>query len=136
MLRDLVRRLLVGIGAIRRPDLIGHIIDHHPTPAELPAGVLLLVQDGNRQKWACFRCPGGCGEKLQLSLNMTRRPRWAVSLDWLLRPTVTPSVHQLNACRCHFWIKQGMIEWCGDSGRHSPGEDCKTTRGRAYEVRR
>jgi hypothetical protein len=117
MWRDLLRQLLVNIGIIRRPDLVGRVMDRHPTPDELPPGVLVVVKDGEHLKWACFRCPGGCGEKLQLSLNPRRRPRWTVGLDWLRRPNVTPSVHQLNTCRCHFWIKRGGVEWCADSGR-------------------
>ena len=110
------RRLLVKVGIIRRPDLVGRLMDRHPNPDELP-GLLVIVKDGGHLKWACFRCPGGCGEKLQLSLNQARRPRWTVRLDWLQRPTVTPSVHQLNACRCHFVLKAGVVNWCEDSGK-------------------
>ncbi|WP_368040676.1 DUF6527 family protein [Roseicella sp. DB1501] len=95
-------------------------MDRHPTPEELPAGRLVVVEDGGRQKWVCFRCPGGCGARLQLSLNPTRRPRWGVSLDWLRRPSISPSVHQTNACRCHFWVKQGAIDWCRDTGTRPP----------------
>lgn len=40
----------------------------------------------------------------------------SVHLDWLRRPSVTPSVRQLNDCGCHFWIKSGRIQWCSDSG--------------------
>ncbi|WP_246628708.1 DUF6527 family protein [Methylomagnum ishizawai] len=92
-------------------------MDRHPKPDELPPGLLVVVKDGGYLKWACFRCPGGCGEKLQLSLNPSRRPRWTVGLDWLRRPTLTPSVHQFNACRCHFVLKNGIVNWCRDSGR-------------------
>lgn len=117
MWRKFIRQLMISIGVIRRPDFVATIMAHHPTPDDLSAGVLVIVKDGDRTKWACFRCPGGCGEKLQLSLNPSRRPRWLTSLDWLLRPTVTPSINQLNDCRCHFWIKNGMVEWCADSGK-------------------
>ncbi|WP_206431681.1 DUF6527 family protein, partial [Sphingomonas koreensis] len=40
-------------------------------------------------------------------------------LDWLCRPSITPSINQLNACGCHFWIKDGAVEWCRDSRRSS-----------------
>jgi hypothetical protein len=116
MWRDVLRGLLVRVGLVQRPELVTRVMDRHPMPEELPPGHMVVVEDGGRQKWACFRCPGGCGEKLQLSLNPTRRPRWAVSFDWLRRPSLNPSVHQQNACRCHFWLKQGGIEWCADSG--------------------
>lgn len=115
MWHHLIRQLLAGLRIIPKPDLVGRIMDRHPTPAELKTGVFIIVRDDNRQKWACFRCPGGCGEKLQLPLRPSKRPRWAVTLDWLRRPSVTPSVHQLNNCRCHFWLKGGTVEWCASN---------------------
>lgn len=117
MWRDSLRYVLVSLGLMRRPDLVGRVTDQHPKPEELTPGLLIVVQDGLHAKWACLRCPGGCGEKLQLSLNPNRHPAWTARLDWLRRPTVAPSVRQLNACRCHFWINGGVVEWCADSGR-------------------
>ncbi|WP_082465666.1 DUF6527 family protein [Roseibium album] len=73
---------------------------------------LTIVESGGVKKWVCLRCPGGCGELINLSLNPNQRPRWTVSEDFWMRPTVKPSVHQQNKCRCHFWIKQGRIHWC------------------------
>lgn len=101
---------------VGRSDLVGRVSARHPTPEELQARSLIVVRDGALDKWACFRCPGECGEKIQLSLSRARRPRWSVRLDWLLRPTIEPSVRQLNACRCHFWVEHGQVQWCADSG--------------------
>jgi hypothetical protein len=81
---------------------------------------MLVVQDGVLQKWACLRCPGGCGERIQLSLNEKRRPRWSVTIDALGRPSVSPSVNVLNDCRCHFWIKRGGIDWVGARPERRP----------------
>ncbi|PQA85880.1 DUF6527 family protein [Hyphococcus luteus] len=72
----------------------------------------VLAKDGGIKKWASLRCPGGCGRRIDLSLNPHQRPRWSVTLDWWRRPTVSPSVHQRNACGCHFWIKRGQVNWC------------------------
>jgi hypothetical protein len=83
-----------------------------PDPGALKADEMVVVVDAKIRKWACLRCPGGCGAPISLSLNPQRRPRWAVITDFWWRPTVSPSVHQLNACGCHFWIKGGVIEWC------------------------
>jgi len=77
--------------------------------AELTSGV---------DKWACLNCPGGCGKTINLALNPTRRPRWSVETDIWQQPTVQPSVHQLNECGCHFWIKSGRIEWCKGGRPH------------------
>jgi len=115
-LRHFCRWIAERCRLIGRSDLVGRVNARHPTHHELQTGALIVVHDGALDKWVCFRCPGGCGEKIQLSLNQARRPRWSVHLDWLLRPTLQPSVRQLNACRCHFWVRQGQVFWCADSG--------------------
>lgn len=116
MWRDLVLRALVFLRLADRPELAIRIVERHPAPEELCDGELVVVQDGERRKWVCLRCPGGCGERIQLALAPHRRPRWLVRLDWLRRPSVTPSVRQINDCRCHFWIRRGRVQWCSDSG--------------------
>ena len=88
------------------------LVTQHPGKAEIPVGELWLVVDGGVKKWACLACPGGCGVQISLSLNPNRRPRWAVALDYWNRPTVSPSIHQQKLCRCHFWIRKGLVEWC------------------------
>lgn len=87
-------------------------VDRHPGKTVIPPGQLWLVVDGGLKKWACLSCPGGCGVQISLSLNPDRRPRWSVESDLWGRPTVSPSIHQQNQCRCHFWIRKGLIEWC------------------------
>lgn len=119
MWRDLLRELLITLGLISRPDFIMRIMDRHPTPDEIPPGVLVVVGNGDQQKWACFQCPAGCGNRFQLSLNPSKRPRWEVASDWLNRPNISPSVRQTNACRAHFWVKNGSVEWCRDSGHRN-----------------
>lgn len=116
MLKALILKLLTGIGLVEPPDFIAETVPTHPTPAQLEEGKLFVVKDGKLDKWACFKCPGGCGEKIMLSLLPDRRPRWAVKLDWFRRPSVQPSVWQQNECGCHFWIKGGNVAWC-DGGR-------------------
>lgn len=118
----LIRVLLERTGIIRSAVLTGFVQARHPSMDELSDGRLYIVRDGNIDKWACLRCPGGCGQKIQLSLNQKRRPRWTAHLDWLGRPTVSPSVHQTNECRCHFWLRKGRVDWCRDSG-HQQSED-------------
>jgi Family of unknown function (DUF6527) len=111
-----IRQLLVWLRYIRKPDFSSHTVATHPAPENIKPGQILMVGDVKYQKWVCFQCPGGCGEKILLSLNQKRYPCWAISIDWLGRPTLDPSVRQLNECRCHFWVRQGVVEWCSDSG--------------------
>ncbi|MFD1488795.1 DUF6527 family protein [Ancylobacter vacuolatus] len=93
-------------------DLLAETASTFPADAGLAQGRLVVVRDGDVEKWACLACPGGCGRTINLSLNPVRRPRWSVVTDFWSRPTLLPSVHQLNECGCHFWIKDGCIDWC------------------------
>lgn len=108
-----VARLLRAIGLLRA-DLLTRVADRMPADMEIKSGELVVVESDGFRKWACLKCPGGCGVKIALSLNPNRRPRWHVAADWFARPSIEPSVHQMNDCRCHFWVRRGVIEWCPD----------------------
>lgn len=95
-----------------RFDYIVSMVDRHPGNTVIPSGQLWLVVDGGVKKWACLSCPGGCDVQISLSLNPGRHPCWSVDSDFWGRPTVSPSIHQQKLCRCHFWIKRGLVEWC------------------------
>ena len=118
MWRDLVRNALVRLRAIAPPALTVKFSLQHPTPSELVDGVVVVVLGDEHPKWACLRCPGGCGSRFQLPLNPTRRPQWVVTTDWLQRASISPSVLQPNGCQAHFWVHKGQIEWCRDSAPH------------------
>lgn len=117
-MRRTVARFLRSLGLLPY-ELLAREQATHPNPASLGVGDLVVVRDGEHIKWACMRCPGGCGADIKLSLNPSRRPRWTVVHDWFGRPTVSPSVHRRDGCGCHFWIRRGQVEWCR-GGR--PGE--------------
>ena len=114
-----VSRLLRLVGVLDF-DLLTTTAASFPPEEQMRPGDLVHVVDGGTSKWACLRCPGGCGAVIPLSLNQGRRPRWAVTSDRLGRPTVKPSVHQQNACGCHFWITDGKVNWC-EGGRPTVG---------------
>jgi hypothetical protein len=109
-----MRQLMVWMRRIRQPDFVVRRVRVHPAPEEIKPGVMIVVGDERLKKWACFQCPGGCGEVVKLSLNPKQRPAWQVKTDDLNRPTISPSVRQLNSCGCHFWIRDGNVEWCND----------------------
>lgn len=119
MFIDILRQILVRSHIIRKPQLTIVWVDKHPTPSELMDGTIVVVRGATGSKWACFRCPGGCGSRFQLPLNPTRRPSWSISSDWLNRATLSPSVRQTNACRAHFIVEKGDVHWCSDSGPHA-----------------
>ena len=101
---------------ILRFDFLAKRKEAFPDETSAQPGELTIVSSGDIDKWACLLCPGGCGRQIALSLNPSRRPRWSVTLGLWKRPTIEPSVHQLNDCGCHFWIRNGVIDWC-EGGR-------------------
>lgn len=113
----IVRWLLIWLRIIPRPDLLARIVPDHPSPESMTPGWLYVVGANGYWKWAYFRCPADHDEIIQLSLMPERRPRWKVSIDRLGRPTVDPSVRQLDGSYAHFWIRQGRVDWCPDSGK-------------------
>lgn len=111
--------LLVALRLVQRPAFRAAFVSDHPDPDAMSDDRLYIVGGRGFQKWAYFRCPADPTEIIQLSLMPERRPRWAVAVDMLGRPTVEPSVRQLDGTYAHFWIKQGAVVWCADTGRKS-----------------
>ncbi|MBZ0188621.1 MAG: hypothetical protein K8F91_20415, partial [Candidatus Obscuribacterales bacterium] len=59
-----------------------------------------------------------CKKKMHLSCKVTS-PSWRVDTSDEGLPTVHPSVRQIQGCLSHFWLKEGEIDWCLDSGSPS-----------------
>lgn len=114
---SLVRSLMVSLGIIPRPDLLVKVIEEHPASESIAPGILYLVGAKGYNKWAYFRCPADPNEIIQLCLMPNRRPRWLVTIDLLHRPTIDPSVKQLDGSYAHFWVRTGRVDWCEDSGK-------------------
>jgi hypothetical protein len=116
-MRHLLLLVLAWLGLIPRPRFTARYSDQHPTVGDLSETDLVIVRAGGFTKWACFRCPCGCGEKIALSLAENRRPSWDVTIDWLCRPTIKPSIWLKAKCFSHFWITDGQVTWTPDTGR-------------------
>ncbi|MBZ0146623.1 MAG: hypothetical protein K8F62_03650 [Pseudorhodoplanes sp.] len=116
-LKLLVLWILARLGLVKAPDFVVRYAPTHPSQDQIGRGEMVIVRNGSLTKWACIKCPCGCGDKISLSLDQDRRPSWTVSEDFLSRPTVYPSVHQLARCNAHFWIKSGKVKFTPDSGR-------------------
>ncbi|WP_442583862.1 DUF6527 family protein [Mesorhizobium sp. ASY16-5R] len=109
--------LFVTLRLIPRPAFTAAFVGDHPDPETMGDHRLYIVGRKAFTKWAYFRCPADRTEIIQLSLMPSRHPRWSVAVDLLGRPTITPSVRQLDGSHAHFWIKKGAVHWCGDTGR-------------------
>lgn len=119
-IKTLWRVLLIWLRIIHRPDLLVRVISDHPSPDSMKPGCIYIVGGQGYKKWAYFRCPADTTEIIQLSLMQNRTPSWELTIDSLDRPTINPSVRQLEGSYAHFWIKKGCVEWCEDTGRKCP----------------
>ena len=114
--RAFCRALLIWLRIISPPDLLARLVADHPPPESLESGWIYVVVGPGYQKWAYFRCPADNDEIIQLSLMKKHRPRWGVAIDFLQRPTIHPSVRQLDGSYAHFWVRKGRVDWCADTG--------------------
>jgi hypothetical protein len=117
LLQEIFLRFLIWLGLIRRPDFWMRVVADHPARALMQPGLIYIVGGPGYRKWAYFLCPTGNGDLIQLSLQAKHRPRWEIRPDILGRPTVHPSVRQLEGSYAHFWIRNGNVFWCDDTGR-------------------
>lgn len=93
---------------LRKPEFFARVIPESPCSAELVPGLLFVeIRDGYL-KWAHLSCPK-CGDHIQLPL--AGRERWSVRIDFLWRPTVSPSIWERNTCGAHFFIEKGKLLW-------------------------
>lgn len=121
-MRAWTRKLLEVLGWTLPTEVIARLSEDYPEAAALPPGIVHVVGGRTWRKWAYFKCPCGCGTLIMLALVKGRRPRWDIFIDWLDRPTLKPSVWQSSGCFSHFFVKQGRIEWCHDTGHPPPDE--------------
>lgn len=91
-----------------------------PSNNKVAAGQFYCVVSANKQKWSLFKCPCGCGDVITLSLQPTHLPHWRLTLTDSGRPTLYPSVWRDKGCLSHFWVQDGRVSWCFDTGSH-PG---------------
>jgi hypothetical protein len=97
----------------RRPDLLTLDVSDAPDDDELLSSVLAReVRDGY-PKWAHFLCMR-CGEHIRIPVAGPQG--WALTVDWLRRPTLSPSVWQTGSCGAHFFLQRGRIIPCGREG--------------------
>lgn len=91
-----------------KPDLLVKYAEDAPEARELTSGVLICETRSGYPKWAHFLCPR-CGEHIQLSI--AGAGEWRLTVDWLRRPTIRPSVWQTGSCGAHFFVNAGLIRW-------------------------
>ena len=93
------------------------VVDMPPSNETIVSGELWVVENRGNSRWALFRCPCGCNHVITLSLQKVHSPHWVISHSQYHRPTLMPSVRQLDGCCSHFWLKDGRVFWCEDTGK-------------------
>lgn len=117
MLQYVLRHSNIWLGRISKPDYIAVMVKERPKPKNVGAGYVYIVVAGKIQKWALFQCPTGSGEIIQLSLSKKYSPRWKITIDNFGRPSINPSIRQMEGSYAHFIIRNGQVNWCADSGK-------------------
>jgi hypothetical protein len=96
--------------------IIGAAESADEIPDRLPRNAAALVADQARVKWIVFDCPCRTGHRIMLNADPGRRPRWALPQTSPL--TISPSIDsQGDRRRCHYFIRNGRVEWAKDSDR-------------------
>jgi hypothetical protein len=94
-----------------RGDLLVILSEGDTLPALIPLRRMIHMVDKG-DKWSVgFLCPCGCGETIELLLPAFIKPHWALTVDDIGRPTLTPSIWRKEGCRSHFFVKGGRIIW-------------------------
>ena len=87
-----------------------------PLNEAVQPGTFYRVMRNEQPKWALFQCPCGCSTVITLSLQQAHRPHWVVHSSKEHRPSMRPSVWRDIGCFSHFWVEDGRVYWCVDSG--------------------
>lgn len=88
------------------------VVQSDSLPDSLPLRGLVLAREDDEDWCVGFRCPCGCGRKIELLVIKEAKPRWDLKVDAAGRPTLTPSVWLRDGCKSHFWIRKGEVQWC------------------------
>lgn len=92
-------------------------LDKTPTNQDVEDGAFIVVTYRGNQVWALFKCPCECGYVISLSLQKNNKSHWSVKKSKFDRPTLYPSVWQNKGCLSHFWITDGRVLWCSNTGK-------------------
>jgi len=91
-------------------------VDRAPSNADVQPRQLYCILAQKAPRWALFQCPCKCGCVITLSLQIAHVPHWNVYKGRGGLPSIYPSIWRNSGCYSHFWIEDGRIVWCGDTG--------------------
>lgn len=89
-----------------------NVVESDTPPDRLPWRNLVLAREDNEDWAVAFRCPCGCGKRLELLLIEEAKPSWSLTFTQGNVPTLHPSVWLKTGCCSHFWLRKGKVLWC------------------------
>lgn len=82
-------------------------------PDRLERQKLYVVGERSCPHYAAMACPHRrCTTVLTMNLLPDDHPRWRMFVDPKGRPSLAPSVWRRVDCGCHFFLREGRIDWC------------------------
>src|SRR5450759_461276 len=101
------RRMRVGIFGL--PICRAERVDDEPETGE--PGKIYVVEDGGVSWAAVMACPGSCGQMLHMNLLPDVHPVWKLTEHSDGSVSLSPSVWRREGCGCHFFVRNGRIDW-------------------------
>ena len=80
-------------------------------PSKPKDNILYVIGEDGYDWAAAMRCPGGCGELLEMNLYPDAEPVWKVTENEDGSASLQPSVWLKTGCTCHFILRNGQITW-------------------------
>lgn len=111
---DQERKSQPALPSITFPKVI--MVENAPNNNALEPGKIYCVAPLQIAKWVIFVCPCGCRDIITLSLQEIHNPHWSLSKSSINLPTLYPSIWRDKGCFSHFWLKEGRVFWCPDTG--------------------
>ncbi len=94
------------------------VSDYPDNPKDMKPGILYMERcyhaDPASEPMACsFLCPCGCGHGYNVPLQgwKSASPQWTLA-GTVEKPSLIPSVVHTQGCMSHFYLTDGIINWC------------------------
>lgn len=83
-------------------------------PETLAPAEVYVLGEGSHKWFVAMLCPCGCGDSVEVSLLPDAEPRWSLTEHRDTTISLMPSIWRRSGCKSHFFLRRGLIEWCGN----------------------
>ena len=84
-------------------------------PERLYPNRIYVAGEGDYLWYVAMCCPCDCGATLYMSLMPEGYPKWQLTQHRDGTITLHPSVWRTIGCRSHFFLREGLVQWCSDN---------------------